>query len=110
MNTSCGELPMGNTVGIHLVGVEVNGVPLNDATCTFTLFDLELVAPVDDAEDVAMPYANVPGRYRGPLASTVALVEGRRYRIVATATKSGVGVGQWEHEVIAVKRRASRRT
>jgi hypothetical protein len=114
MSLECGKLLMNNTVGVRLVGVEVDGVPLNDATCTFTVFliddDTGDTTAVVGAEDLAMAYTGTPGRYRGLIPNTLPLIEGRRYRIVGTATKAGVGVGEWEADKLAVKRSASTRT
>jgi len=100
---SCDDLLVRNSVAVYLIGVEVDGVPLNDAICVLTLLDANDVAVIG-ADGLPMSYLGTPGSYRGVLPHSLPLVPKDRYKIRATATKDGVGVGEWECDKVAVRR------
>lgn len=100
MDTALELLVVGATNEVELTKLHYKktGVLPIDAVVTCSVFDSADVA-VTGAQNIAMPYeaavpaapplAAIPAGYRGPIASTVALVLGQRYTERITATHGG---------------------
>lgn len=96
----CGDLLIGNSMDVRLLGVKVRGVIVADAIVTVTVKNTA-GSVVAGADGLAMPADETEGDYLGPLPETLDLVEKGRYDVIVTATKDGLGVGQWKCTRIA---------
>jgi hypothetical protein len=102
-NCTVGDLNPGNSTTVDLVDVKVNGSVRNDATVSVTVKDSNNNV-VAGGNAVAMPNI-ADGEYRGILPANLAIATPGRYLIEITATIAGVGVGFWQLDKVAKKRR-----
>jgi hypothetical protein len=96
----CGDLLIGNSMDIRLLGVKVRGETVADAVVTVTVKN-SAGSVVTGADGLAMPADETEGDYLGTLPETLDLAEDGRYQVIVTATKDGLGVGQWKCTRIA---------
>ena len=101
----CGELLIGNSMDVRLLNVKVRGAIVADATVTVTLKNTAGVT-VSGAAEISIPADQSAGNYLGVLPETLDLTENGRYQVIVTATKSGLGVGQWKCWRVAKYREA----
>ena len=92
---NCDELFIANSMDVRLLRVKVRGVTVADATVTVTVKN-SAGATLAGADGLAVPADTVVGNYLGTLPETLELVENGRYQLIVTATKDGLGVGQWK--------------
>lgn len=93
----CGDLLIGNTNDVQIVGLQNNDDDsfINDATCVLELLDSSGNG-VSGATNISMDYvAGSDGNYEGAIPHSVSLTEDAEYTIHVTATKEGAGVGDW---------------
>lgn len=92
---NCGDLYIGNSMDVRLLNLKARGATVSDATVTVTVKN-SAGATVVGADGLAMPADSVAGNYLGVLPETLDLAENGRYQVIVTATKDGLGVGQWK--------------
>lgn len=100
---ACGDLFVGNSMDVRLIGVEVRGDVVADATVTVTV-KTSAGTTVSGADGLSMPADETVGDYLGTLPETLALTVDHRYQVIVSATKSGLGVGKWTCWRIAKER------
>lgn len=78
---------------------------LNSATCTFTLSETPGGSAVSGADGVSLTYvSSSDGVYRGTLADTVSLTNGKRYYMTITADAGADLKAVWTVPVVARER------
>lgn len=102
---NCDDLLIGNSMDVRLLNVKVRGEIVADATVTVSVKTPGGVTIVG-ADGLAMPPDTTAGNYLGVLPETLDLTENGRYQVIVTATKDGLGVGQWKCTRIAKYRGA----
>jgi hypothetical protein len=101
----CGDLLIGNSMDVRLLNVKVRGTVVANATVTVTVKN-SAGGTVSGANELTVPADETAGNYLGVLPETLDLTENGRYQVIVTATKSGLGVGQWKCWRIAKYREA----
>jgi len=106
MTISCGDLLIGNSMAVDLIGLSSEGTAITDATCVCEVRNSagDLVSGDDP---IPMVYDSDLALYRGVLPADMSLTADARYTITATATKAGIGQGQWTTTRVAKYRDAS---
>lgn len=91
-----------NMVWIDGLRNDVNGSPVNDATCVIVEVLDASGTQVPGTANIAMTYkGGSEGDYYGPLPHTVSLTDGAEYTVHARAVDADGNVADWRRKVRA---------